>query len=103
VSNVLYGVANEMLQMTYNGGTETRTYNSMFQLTHLSLPGQIDISYNFTGRANNGKIGSQTDNISGETVSYQYDSLNRLISASAGGWNQSYSYDGFGNLTNRSG
>ena len=36
VSGVAYGVANEMLQMTYNGGTETRTYNTMFQLTNIS-------------------------------------------------------------------
>jgi len=40
VSGVAYGVANEMLQMTYNGGTETRTYNTMFQLTNISGLGQ---------------------------------------------------------------
>ena len=38
--------------------------------------------------------------MSGEQVSYGYDSLNRLISASAssGAWGQSFTYDGFGNL-----
>jgi YD repeat-containing protein len=52
---------------------------------------------------NNGKITSQTDNISGEQVVYAYDSLNRLASAGAtsSSWGQSYSYDGFGNLTNQ--
>ncbi len=52
---------------------------------------------------NNGKITSQTDAISGETVVYAYDALNRLASATAtsGSWGQSYSYDGFGNLTNQ--
>src|SRR5205807_3301170 len=39
------------------------------------------------------------------TVTYAYDSLNRLTSASANAnaWQQSYAYDGFGNLTNRTG
>ena len=38
---------------------------------------------------------------SGEQVVYEYDALNRLASATAmsGSWGQSYSYDGFGNLT----
>ena len=50
---------------------------------------------------NNGKLASQTDNVSGEQVVYAYDALNRLASATAtsGSWGQSYSYDGFGNLT----
>jgi len=51
VSNVLYGVANEMLQMTYNGGTETRSYNTMFQLTNISGLGQ-NITYNFPAGSN---------------------------------------------------
>src|SRR5579872_1760358 len=52
---------------------------------------------------NNGKINSQTDNISGEQVVYAYDSLNRLASAAASNnsWGQSYNYDGFGNLTDQ--
>jgi YD repeat-containing protein len=40
--------------------------------------------------------------VSGETVTYAYDSLNRLASATSSlnpGWGQSYAYDGFGNLT----
>ena len=34
---------------------------------------------------------------------YQYDALNRLISASGSGWTQTQAYDGFGNLTGRTG
>jgi RHS repeat-associated protein len=105
VSSVAYGPANEMLSMSYNGGTETRTYNSMLQLTQLvnTTPGQnLNITYTFPS-GNAGKITSQTDNLSGETISYQYDSLNRLIQGSASTWSQTYSYDGFGNLTNRVG
>ena len=50
-----------------------------------------------------GKITSIFDAISGEAVVYQYDALNRLISASGSGWTQTQAYDGFGNLTGRTG
>src|SRR5579872_1797465 len=53
--------------------------------------------------ANNSKINSVYDAISGESVVYQYDSLNRLISAAGCGWTQTQAYDGFGNLTGRTG
>ena len=81
----------------------------LLQLTNITtndayLPSsKINITYNYTAGSNNGKIGSATDAISGETVSYQYDSLNRLISASGSGWTQTQAYDGFGNLTGRTG
>jgi hypothetical protein len=68
VSAVDYGPANELKHMTYNGGIETRVYNSMLQLTSISGLGQ-NISYTFPAAGSNaGKITSQTDNISGETV-----------------------------------
>jgi YD repeat-containing protein len=83
------------------GAAETRQYNSMVQLTNLTINGSA-IAYDFPSGTNNGKISSQV--ISGETVSYQYDSLNRLIAASSSaGWNQSYGYDGFGNLLSKTG
>ena len=106
VSGVVYGAANEMQSMTYDGGTETRTYNTMFQLTNITFSSGAfnqNITYNFPAGTNNGKIASQSDAVSGETVTYQYDSLNRLLSASAASWSQSYTYDGFGNLTGRVG
>ena len=73
----------------------------------------LTIQYNFHATQNNGKIISETQ--SGETVTYQYDSLNHrcraqrleavrgLSSAESSlnpGWGQAFSYDGFGNLTN---
>ncbi len=107
VSNVSYGPANELLSINYYGATETRTYNSLLQLTNISATVQggtgINLTYNYTAGANNGKIVSMTDALSGETVAYQYDSLNRLISAAGSGWTQTQSYDGFGNLTGRVG
>ena len=41
-----------------------------------------------------------TDNLSGEQVTYTYDQLNRLTQAMTNdAWGLSFSYDGFGNLT----
>ena len=83
--------------------TGTHTYGRAFALKtpvvrkRLTNPGQ----------GNNGKIQSQTDAISGETVTYTYDSLNRLATAEnqtgfSPSWGQSFTYDGFGNLTGTS-
>jgi RHS repeat-associated protein len=105
VSNVQYGAANQLLQMTMGGPTETRTYNNMLQLTDIAYSGSPNQNIHYTfPSANNGKISSQI--LNGENISYVYDSLNRLTSASGdsgGGWGQAYTYDGFGNLTNRTG
>jgi RHS repeat-associated protein len=102
VNNVSDNAANQLL--TFN--TETRTYNNLNQMTRLTITGTapLDISYNFTAGTNNGKISSQTDNLSGETVTYQYDSLNRLITASSSqSWGETYGFDAFGNLLSKTG
>ena len=109
VNGAAYNAASQLTALNYYDATETRAYNSLMQLTNITtndtyLPSsKINITYNYTAGSNNGKIGSATDAISGETVSYQYDSLNRLISASGSGWTQTQAYDGFGNLTGRTG
>jgi YD repeat-containing protein len=42
--------------------------------------------------------------VNGETITYQYDALRRLVNASSTmGWSSGYSYDGFGNLTDMTG
>ena len=97
VNSVSYNAANQLL--TFN--TETRSYNNLNQMTRLTITGSapLDISYNFPAGTNNGKIATQKDNLSGETVTYQYDSLNRLISASSTqSWSETYGFDAFGNL-----
>jgi RHS repeat-associated protein len=94
-----------LLGINYFGSTETRTYNSLNQLTAVTGPG-ISKTYAYTAGADIGKISSQTDAISGETVQYAYDSLNRLTSATttAGtAWSQTFTYDPFGNLTAKTG
>ncbi len=58
---------------------------------------------------NSGQITQLTDTVSGETVVYAYDALKRLTQASASpvngstpaAWTQSFTYDGFGNLTGK--
>src|SRR5436309_97868 len=81
--------------------TETRTYSSRLQLTRLTVQGAMDMEYRYSATQNNGQITQQKDWISGEEVTYGYDSLQRLISAVTTGpeWGQSFSYDGFGNRT----
>ena len=103
VSSVQYNAANQVLSMNYFSGSETRQYNS--------LGGDLDCRLRqyeprtgpirIPAGTNNGKISSMTDNISGETVTYQYDSLNRLISAAGSGWGETYGYDAFGNLLSK--
>ena len=97
VSNVTYNPANQLLTLNYFGTAETRQYNSFNQMTSLTQ-GSSTITYTFPTGTNNGKISQQSNSVSGETVTYQYDSLNRLLSASGSGWSETYGYDGFGNL-----
>ena len=111
VSNATYNPAGQLLTTssgTYVGVSETRAYNSLGQMTQLTTCNNgytcsvtQNIQYNYPATQNNGKITSQNDLLSGEQVSYAYDSLNHLASASGSGWGQSYTYDGFGNLTNQ--
>jgi len=92
---------------TFNG--QTRTYNSLGQLTQITgqmFNGQgyftgINMQYNYVAGQNNGRISSTVDGVTGETVNYTYDSLNRLATAAStnGAWGNAYTYDGWGNLT----
>src|SRR5260221_6448690 len=61
----------------------------------------MDMEYRYALTQNNGQITQHKDWVSGEEVTYQYDSLQRLISAVTTGpeWGQSFTYDGFGNRT----
>ncbi|HEV8414572.1 MAG TPA: RHS repeat-associated core domain-containing protein [Bryobacteraceae bacterium] len=102
IANATYAPTGQLLTMTGASGApnETRTYNSIGQMTRLQS-GSLDIQYAYPTTQNNGKISSQYDNVSGEQITYMYDSLNRLASATGSGWGQSYNYDGFGNLTDQ--
>jgi YD repeat-containing protein len=71
-------------------------------MTNLTAGSLLNITYTYPAGANDGKISQQTNAISAETVTYQYDSLNRLLSASSNqSWSETYGYDGFGNLLSK--
>ncbi len=117
-SGVQYNASDQVTQTSYieyggppgvNSFSESRNYNAMNQLTSLvdtesSYPNSIfSEQYMYSSGQNNGQISSVVEG-TGETVSYQYDRLKRLIAAnSTVGWSQQYTYDGFGNMTYKSG
>jgi len=77
-----------------------RVIHSRLQLTRLTVPGVTDLEYRYAAGQNNGRITQMKEWVSGEEVTYQYDALQRLVSAATTGpeWGQSFSYDAFGNL-----
>ncbi len=91
----------------------TYTYAIINHLTGVSMPRSSGTRTRAFNRTNGTTVGALLlsatnpenvyDAISGESVAYQYDSLNRLISAAGSGWTQTQAYDGFGNLTGRTG
>jgi YD repeat-containing protein len=108
VASATYGVAGEVLSLGYFGMSETRSYNNLFQMTQQTATYSgstvMNMQYQFTAGANNGRIRKSIDGVTGETVDYTYDALSRLTKAETEGttgvqWGQSYTYDGFGNLT----
>jgi RHS repeat-associated protein len=108
VATATYGVAGELATLwSSNFGTETRTYNSLFQLTRQTVSGpsgtQMDTEYRYPSGQNNGRITQAVDWMSGEEVTYAYDALQRLAKAETTGpqWGQAYTYDGFGNLSEK--
>ena len=59
VSGVQYGPANELLNMTYSGIAETRTYNYRLQVLSIVANNGVDLvnsSYAYSATQNNGKI-----------------------------------------------
>ncbi|HLK49425.1 MAG TPA: hypothetical protein VKT49_14890, partial [Bryobacteraceae bacterium] len=68
VATAAYGPAGEMTSLSHDGYNETRTYNSLLQLTRQTVPGVFDMEYVFPGGANNGQISSSIDHISGQQV-----------------------------------
>jgi YD repeat-containing protein len=93
-SGATYNAANQPLY----DGTATRTYNNLFQVTSIVGSG-MNMTYNYSSSQNNGQITSSVDSITGETITYQYDALRRLLTASGKNWGETYTYDGYGNMT----
>jgi RHS repeat-associated protein len=100
VSGVSYNAANQLLSINYPGNNETRSYNVLNQLTNVTASSE-NLTYNYPTGANNGKVSSMYNAVSGETVTYTYDSLNRLLTATGSGWGDQYGFDPFGNLLSK--
>ena len=104
-----YTAIGQVSQLTYDNLTESRAYDPVMQLlTRMAAIRQgdllMDMQYLNPAGTNNGRISQTIDGVTGETVSYTYDALNRLATAaSSGGWSQSYVYDGFGNVQGSNG
>jgi len=99
-SAAAYNAAGQLTSLTYGPSwTETRTYNTLGQMTRMTIPSTIDFEYTFHATQNNGRITKYKDHISGEEVNYTYDSLSRLATAAttSTAWGLSFGYDGFGN------
>ena len=82
INSVNYNNVNQRLGSFYQKdlGTTNFTYNERNELTAIQAPGTT-VQYEFSATADNGQILSRTMN--GEKVAYQYDTLKRLISATA--------------------
>jgi RHS repeat-associated protein len=71
----------------------------------MQVPGALDLSYVYPAAgSNNGRISAETNNLTSTQVSYTYDQLNRLATATSvtGGntnWGLGFSYDVYGNRT----
>ena len=102
-ASATYTTAGQLFQLSYGGATETRNYNSLLQLTSQSVPGYLNMTYTYAPGQNNGRIIGSLDGITGENTTYSYDALNRLTGASNSQWSETCTYDGFGNLTSKSG
>jgi len=107
VASAGYNAAGQITSLSHDTMAESRTYNGMLQLTQETATAYVNgnltvmnMQYAYSATQNNGRIAQSTDGVTGEIVNYTYDALNRLISAAAtaGGWSQSYSYDGWGNM-----
>ena len=96
IFSATYNAASQPSTLSYGSGwtgtyNEQFSYNTLGQVTALSIPGTMGIAYNYTAGANNGRISSVQD--SAGTVNYTYDALNRLTNAqSTLGWSEAYTY-----------
>jgi hypothetical protein len=72
VSNVTYNAANQLTGVSYFGSGETRQYNSLGQMTQLSASSALYYNYNYPTGANNGKISSTYEALSGEQLHLRF-------------------------------
>jgi hypothetical protein len=56
---------------------ETRSYNNRQEMTRLTVAGYADWEYRYSASQNEGRITQMEDWVTGEEVTYQYDSPGR--------------------------
>ncbi len=112
IATATYTASGQIATLAWDGVSESRTYNNLNQMTRITTNGWVgsgpatyqtimDMQYIFPSGSNNGQVSQTIDGVTGETVNYTYDALNRLTSAATTStlWGNSYAYDGFSNLT----
>lgn len=70
-SNAQYNASAQLTSFVYGPSqawTETRTYNTLGQMTRMTIPTIIDSEYTFHATQNNGRITKYKDHITGEEV-----------------------------------
>ena len=104
----LYGGSASCSGLSTSSFGEVWYFNNLNQTTEIDVSGDQNITspylarYYYNAAADNGQIASMDDGRLKYSISYQYDALKRLITATATGqWSQSFTYDGFGNLTGK--
>ena len=108
IATATYTAASQLNTLQYGVNAsfnESRSYNTLMQLTNLTVSGSgsVNMQYNYTAGQNNGRVSQTIDGVLRETVNYSYDMWNRLTNATAtnGSWGEAYTFDGFGNLTGK--
>ena len=118
VQNVTYDCAGRHSSLQYWEEPSTEVYDGVEDLERSGQLASVSwsndtyyttggMTYSYSATHNNGQITQAVDTVSGETITYQYDLLKRLVSASAtptsgstsAPWTETFQYDGFGNLT----
>jgi RHS repeat-associated protein len=99
VSNITYQPFGEVSGLTFgNGVVETRQFDRDYRLTHLAAAGKIpveDLAYGYDAAGN---VASITDPVTpGDSQTFGYDALDRLVSAKGGYGALGYTYDALGN------
>ena len=94
VTSTEYNAAGQLTKLVRPGGTETRSYNALGQLTVQNGLGRA-VQYAYHSTQNDGRITQRIGD--GETVNYQYDLLGRLSAAETPGtgladWGLGFTY-----------
>ena len=65
------GPEGQLSTLSYGGLTETHQYNTLGQITRMTVPGVMDMQYVYSATQNNGRITQSIDTVTGEQVSYR--------------------------------